>query len=399
MIAIIIPSYAQTSRYLVQSGDSVWTISQKFGVPVQTIIDLNNINNAEQLYTGQELILRETAPSGDKNNGNYLSYTVKQGDSLWIIASNFGVTIEDIIGANNNLDINSHIYTGQTIKIPLTEKADETEEKENNHNYIYYEIQAGDILWNISREFNTTVEQLVEINSIRDAYDLYPGRILIIPAGKDESDESRDDKEKDTEEPVGEYTPYFFYNVRQDDHIWTIADNFGLRVSELINYNNISDINNIKEGELLIIPLNKSSKYRYIRDASIKLSNYYRVQSGETLSEIVNYFEIPEEGIRALNNMTKNEEIYTGQRLLMPVSPAFFTEHELYQVKTGGEYLFDIAYNKGVSIRSILKANYLSNPNKKFEEGTTIIVALDEDSQTTWIDFKDGKPQNSLFFN
>ncbi len=385
----IVPISAQALRYNVQSGDSIWKISQRFGVPMEEIIDLNNIENSNDLFVGQELIIKE-------NNENQTTYTVKQGDSLWKISQELGVTIQEIIDVNDNIDSNYNIYIGQTINIPGSDDNDST----TDESYAYYRVQRGDILWNIAQKYGVTVRELAELNNIQDGYDIYPGRTLLIPVYEDDTEET--DEEEVTEKPEESpesYIPYYFYYVQEDDQIWTIANKFGLRVSELVTFNNISDINDIEEDTLLVVPLNKSSNFNYIRNNNQKLNNHYRVRSQETLTEIAEYFETPEEGLRAINNLTQNEEVYTGQQLLMPVSSAFFTDHKIYQVKSDGEYLFDIAYNKGVSIRSILKANYFRNPNIKFDEGNTIIVPVDEDSQTTWIDFKDGKPQNSIFFN
>lgn len=81
----------------------------------------------------------------------------------------------------------------------------------------------------------------------------------------------------------------------------------------------------------------------------------------------------------------------------MPVNPALFVKHKIYKVKAGGEYVFDIAYDNGISIKSILKANYLRNQNAKFEEGTILLIPLDDKSKTTWIDYENGKPVNSWF--
>ncbi|MFW6306552.1 MAG: LysM peptidoglycan-binding domain-containing protein, partial [Bacillota bacterium] len=127
------------------------------------------------------------------------------------------------------------------------------------------------------------------------------------------------------------------------------------------------------------------------------LNNYYRVLRNDTLADIAEYYNIPEEGIRAINQLSKDEEVYTGQRLLMPVNPALFKKHEIYKVKENSQYIFDIAYNYGISIKSILKANYLKNQNTKFEKGTILLVPEDEGSQATWIDYENGKPVNSWF--
>ncbi|MFW5998665.1 MAG: LysM peptidoglycan-binding domain-containing protein [Bacillota bacterium] len=395
---------AETS-YQVKRGDSLWGISQKFEVPVRIISRMNDINNAAELKPGQRLVISTennqiTISIEDSNNDeNFIEYKVKHRDTLWKIAQRYDTTIEEIVEMNDNIESNYSLYIGQTLRIP----ADNTSENDgNNNDYIKYTVKSGDILWNIAQKYDTTVGELVELNNINNSYDLYPGRELLIPQ-TDNKTEPEDNNDSDNNNGNNgnndnnlNNIPYFFYNFQEEDKIWEIADNFNIRVSDLIEFNNISNINDIEEDSIIIIPLDKSSKYSYIKNAASRLRNHYRVQSGETLAEIADYYNVPEEGLRAVNNLTQNEGVYTGQKLKMPVSPALFTKHELYQVNSE-KYLFDIAYEKGVSISSILKANYLRNPNIKFESGDTIIVSLDKDSEAAWIDYEDGEPKNTWF--
>ncbi len=320
LIMLLIPfvKLEAANIYQVQPGDTLQEISLTFNIPMEIIIDNNNIANSRIIFAGQKLIIKPA-------NISHASYTVRTGDSLWIIAN----------------------------------------------------------------KFDTTIEKLREINGLNST-NLLVGQMILIPVKQDK-------EQKPVEEIDDQYSPYFFYRIREGDKIWSIASTFGVRTSELINFNNISDINNINIDDIIIIPLNKSSKLSYIRSASSRLNNFYRVKHGETLAEIAEFYHIPEESIRTINNLNKNEGIYTGQKLLMPVNPGLFVQHEMYRTESE-EYLFDIAYNKGVSVSSILRANYLKNPNTKFEKGTTVLVTLDENSQATWIDYEDGKPVNTGFF-
>ena len=165
----------------------------------------------------------------------------------------------------------------------------------------------------------------------------------------------------------------------------------------MINFNNLKNVNDIKEGEVLVIPLKDSTKFSYLRRVGGQVNSYYRVLRNDTLSSIAEFYGIPEEGIRAINGLKKNEEIYTGQKLLMPVNPALFKQHKIYTVKKGGEYIFDIAFENSISIKSLLRANYLRDQNTRFEEGTVIIIPLDEESKAVWIEYENGKPVNSWF--
>ena len=88
-----------------------------------------------------------------KEEIEYVNYTVKRGDSLYSIARNYGVSVSDIMSLNK---LNSNLLSvGQTLKIPLSEKIDET-----------YVVKRGDSLYSIARRYNTTVDQIKQKNNL-----------------------------------------------------------------------------------------------------------------------------------------------------------------------------------------------------------------------------------------
>ncbi len=96
------------TTYTVQSGDSIHTISNKFGLDnISTLIGINNIENVRLLWAGQKL----TVPSIDG-----LTHEVVKGDSLEGIATDYSVTIEEILDVNE-LD-SSIIHIGDKLFIP-----------------------------------------------------------------------------------------------------------------------------------------------------------------------------------------------------------------------------------------------------------------------------------------
>ena len=379
--------------YTVKTGDSLWAISQKTGITIEELSRLNNINNPNSLYIGQRLYLGNKTEnnSGNNSNKNYIRYTVKTGDLLWKIARDYKVEIRDIISLNK-MEASYYIYIGQILLIPTEDR----DNKPAGGAYFYYTVQPGDILWNIAQKYGTTVQKLVELNDIKDAYDLYVGRKLMVPLKESKPVEEKP-AENNKQEENKNYLPYTFYKVQKGDRIWQIAQTFGIKTNTLVNFNKLKNVNDIKVGDILVIPLKDSSKFTYLYRAASQVNSYYRVLRNDTLAGIAEYYGIPEEGIRAINGLKKNEGIYTGQRLLMPVNPALFKQHKIYTVKKGGEYIFDIAFENSISIKSILKANYLRDQNTRFEEGTVIIIPLDQESKATWIEYENGKPVNSWF--
>lgn len=104
------------SEYKVRSGDTISGISRKFGLSnISTLIAVNGISNVRQLKSGQNLKI----PSADG-----LVHSVKSGDSLSSLSVKYGVTVEDLLDVN---DLESQVLTaGQTLFIPGARLSSET---------------------------------------------------------------------------------------------------------------------------------------------------------------------------------------------------------------------------------------------------------------------------------
>lgn len=94
--------------YTVKPGDSLYSIAQKHGTDIQTLIDLNALQNATQLSVGQDILI----PS------ETTTHTVSRGDSLYSIALQHNITVEQLLAANPQLKSPYIIMPGQIINIP-----------------------------------------------------------------------------------------------------------------------------------------------------------------------------------------------------------------------------------------------------------------------------------------
>ncbi|WP_408956251.1 LysM peptidoglycan-binding domain-containing protein [Natroniella sp. ANB-PHB2] len=369
MITVPVVQAEAQDVYTVQSGDTLYEISEKVDLPVEIIIDQNDISSPTNIYIGQRLVVTINFNYEDSND-SYIYHTIKTGEGLWSIAQQYDVTVEELIELNE-IENPSDLHVGEEILIPVNDNTENEEEEVEEDNY--YVVQSGDILWNIAQEYNTTVEELVELNDIESSYDLYVGRKLILPS-EEQEDESK------------EVAPqYFVHTVQENEEINDIVNIFGVSISEILDTNDISDSEGIEEGIELVIPLDNSNKFAYLRRMNQKLDNYYQATQNETLTEIAEKFEITEDILRRINQLEEDEGVIAGQKILMPVNPAFFAEHKIYEIAEGGEYIFDLSYENSITNRSILEANYLEDANEKLAEGTIIIIPLDEDSKTRWV--------------
>ena len=99
-----------TTRYVVKAGDSLWLIAQKYNTTVDAIKKLNNLTS-DMLSIGQILNI----PSGQALP--YIEYTVRSGDSLWLIANRYNTTVDAIRNLNG---LSSDMLSiGQVLKIPV----------------------------------------------------------------------------------------------------------------------------------------------------------------------------------------------------------------------------------------------------------------------------------------
>lgn len=148
---LVIPSISispeVSDTYIVQKGDNLWSIANKFNMTVSELKNLNNLTN-NLLSIGQVLKIKDSS-----NNGK-TTYTVQKGDSLWVIANKYGITTEELKSYNN---LTSNLLSiGQVLKIPQGKTSTEN----------IYTVKKGDSLWTIANRYNTTVEKIKVLNNL-----------------------------------------------------------------------------------------------------------------------------------------------------------------------------------------------------------------------------------------
>ncbi|MEP7357265.1 MAG: LysM domain-containing protein, partial [Anaerolineales bacterium] len=116
------PASADTT-YIVQRGDTLFSIAVRFGVTVSALSAANGIANPNLIFVGQALTI--PGPGGGGNpppppppppSGGG-TYTVRPGDTLNLIAQRFGVSVGSLIAANGIANPNL-IFVGQVLTIP-----------------------------------------------------------------------------------------------------------------------------------------------------------------------------------------------------------------------------------------------------------------------------------------
>jgi len=115
------------------------------------------------------------------------TYVVRPGDTLWAISRQFSTTVDAIVQANNIPNPNL-IYVGQVLEIPTgpTVPPGPTPTPQPPGpptGTVTYVVQPGDTLSKIARQFNTTVQAIVQANNIANPNLIFVGQVLTIPTG------------------------------------------------------------------------------------------------------------------------------------------------------------------------------------------------------------------------
>jgi len=102
------PVAAHAAVHTVSPGESLYIISTKYGIPLSKLMEANAFQGST-IYPGQKIYVPNESSRGS-------SYTVLQGDTLYLIGRKFGVSYQEIMSANKLSS--SNIYPGMVLYIP-----------------------------------------------------------------------------------------------------------------------------------------------------------------------------------------------------------------------------------------------------------------------------------------
>ena len=121
--APLVAQDADTMVYTVQAGETLSEIAAQFGVDPQDLLDLNGLEDADAIFVGQTLRVPVIVDSGQPAPPG--THRVQPGETLSAIAQRYGMAVEDLLTLNQLDDANA-VYAGQLLAIGAATAAPET---------------------------------------------------------------------------------------------------------------------------------------------------------------------------------------------------------------------------------------------------------------------------------
>ncbi len=321
--------------HVVQKGESLAKISNKYGVTVYDLADANNISSKSKLYKGVNLRIPVTNLSDNNYAYNTNVETADDENSEGYVSPylvlNDGTSQNDVEADDNSdgaveevVDDNSEIATNNEVTTPTPVTS--TASIPQGFATVSYSVKNGDNLLGIADMFNTRVSDIRNWNNIPYTTTINVGQKLTVYVPEAQKDFYASlDNQTPTEKSITKNSitknssSWVYHKVKRGESLGKIASRYGVNSSDLREWNDISG-NTIYSGTKLKIFSNRSiSNNSGESIASNKSLFRYKIKRGDSISEIADKFGVPVAMVKRWNNLSSNKiivgrtlKIYTG---------------------------------------------------------------------------------------
>lgn len=262
---------AQTKTHVVQSGETLFSISQKYNVDVDSVRAWNNLQS-NNIEVGQQLVIARTGKNR-KSSTPSISHKIKPGETLFSLSKKFDVTISEIKEWNNlegnNLEVGESLIIYQQDAIKKTPVASDTTSKqlilkEETQPNQYYTVKSGDNLFKIARMHNMSVEQLKALNDLSGST-IRVGQRLTVKAPASSTVIASDSA------AVAAQGSFKLYEIDTERSVQSILDRFSMDSLEFTALNPKVSSELVPGQEVTVLtPSDKIYKNPYRVDANLK---------------------------------------------------------------------------------------------------------------------------------
>ncbi|MBU5438758.1 LysM peptidoglycan-binding domain-containing protein [Tissierella sp. MSJ-40] len=322
-----------TFSYTIRSGDTFYLLAIRYNTTVEAIMAANPGVDPNNLQIGQRICIPGRVPPTPTCPTGTFSYTIRSGDTFYLLAIRYNTTVEAIMAVNPGVDPNN-LQIGQRICIPGRVPPTPT----CPTGTFSYTIRPGDTLYQLAIRYNTTVEAIMAVNPGIDPNNLQIGQRICIPGRVPPTPTC----------PTGTFS----YTIRPGDTLYQLAIRYNTTVEAIMAVNPGIDPNNLRIGQRICIP-------ERVPPTPTCDGFFYRVRPGDTFYSIAQMFNISVDRLLAANPHIDPNNLMVGQLICIPrttMPPITCPGGTVYVVRPN-DTLSSIAMRFNVSIMDLMAAN------------------------------------------
>lgn len=373
--------------HTIQRYETISKVARKYDVSIDEIVSLNGFKSSRSgLRRGGTLKIPISAQKYNEINlaaqrsGTYfpmdgstdIVHQVRRGESLYLIAKKYGVSVNHIRDLNGMSRRSSNLQIGQQLLIAKRDpaKAKELDKKEEKQLLdtpiiVRHKVKPGESLNDLASLYQISTSEIQKLNRITDD-NLKIGSYLKIKTKVDIENLQKT-------APASSNQSFAYHKVRRGETLGKIADKYGMSLRDLKFQNGLRN-NRIYPGQRIkVYGGSASSSSNYATNSSYSkedLPETHKVRRGETLYNIATKYGMSVNQLKSANNL-RSSSIYPGQRLKVKsatnsnyassssVSNSNSDNFVIHTVRNG-ETLGHIAENYGVLAREIRSWNGMS---------------------------------------
>ncbi|AHF97307.1 glycoside hydrolase [Desulfurella acetivorans A63] len=319
--AFLFLTLTATSRaevYIVKKGDTLTTIAQKLGLPLEKLKYANPGIKSTDLSIGQKILIPQikTTTSNSQTASNVITskvYIVQKGDNAFNISKKLGCSLDQLKNLNPNINL-SNLNVGDRIIVPNNTKIVSNTQLTN-----IYIVKSGDTASTIANKYNVSLSELEKLNPQLNLSNINIGDRIILP-----NNVLNGIKNTQIAAQKKTFKNENFYTVEPGDTLTAISQKTGINMNIIKSLNPSIDWSNLQIGEEIVLrpSLQKEQTKLSNNDIYPKENqdiNYikYTVTPGDTLFSIAKTFSTTINELKKINSLTSNN-LSIGQTILVP---------------------------------------------------------------------------------
>ena len=183
--------HASPNGYRIEPGDTFGAIAQRFGIPLDRLLEMNTHLHPRRLQVGAKILLPkppkrlkaalQNAASVNGNTPMPQSHVVQEGENFWLIAQKYNISTNELVQINTGIDP-KRLHIGMKIRLPSPKRLAKAEKSEikKQEKPLHHLVGPGENIWLIAKRYGVSTKSLLAWNRLSASAKIFPGEKLIV---------------------------------------------------------------------------------------------------------------------------------------------------------------------------------------------------------------------------